>query len=61
MVPTFELTDEEVLERLYKMLKLANIVPLTVFEFSTNNPPPAVSRFLFIRVLPIFLLYPFFA
>ena len=61
MVPALELTNEEVLERLQKMLQGASVVPLTVSEFSTNNPPPAVSRFLFIRVLPIFLLYPFFA
>ena len=39
MVPALELTDEEVLERLQKMLKGASVVPLTVFEFSANNPP----------------------
>ena len=61
MVPTLELTDEEVLERLQKMLKGASVVPLTVSEYSANNPPPAVSRFLFIRILSVFLLYPFFA
>ena len=61
MVPALELTDEEVLEHLQKMLKGASVVPLTISEFSTNNPPPAVSRFLFVRVLPVFLLYPFFA
>ena len=43
MVPALELTDEEVLERLQKMLKGASVVPLTVSEFSTNNSPPAVS------------------
>ena len=59
MVLTLELTDEEVLERLQKMLKGASIVP-TVSEFSANNLPPAVSRFLFMRVLSVFLLlYPF--
>ena len=61
MVPALELTDEEVLERLQKMLKGASVVSLTISEFSANNPPPAVSCFLFIWVLPIFLLYPFFA
>ena len=45
MVPALELTDEEVLERLQKMLKGASVVPLTVSEFSANNPPPAVSCF----------------
>ena len=59
MVPALELTDEEVLEHLQKMLKGASVVPLTVSEFSANNPPPAVSHFLFVRVLSILLLYPF--
>ena len=43
MVPALELTDEEVLEHLQKMLKGASVVPLTVSEFSANNSPPAVS------------------
>ena len=60
MVPALELTDEEVLERLQKMLKGASVVLLTVSKFSANNPPLAVSRFLFVRVLSVFLLYPFF-
>ena len=60
MVPALELTDEEVLERLQKMLKGASVVPLTVSEYSANNPPPTVSHFLFVRVLSVFLLlYPF--
>ena len=60
MVPALELTDEEVLERLQKMLKGASVVPLTVFEFCAKNPPLAVSCFLFVRVLSVFLLlYPF--
>ena len=45
MVPALELTNEEVLERLQKMLKGASVVPLTISEFSANNPPPAVSCF----------------
>ena len=56
MVPALELTDEEVLERLQKMLKGASIVPLAVFEFSAYNPPPAVSHLFFARVLSVFLL-----
>ena len=56
MVPALELTDEEVLEHLQKMLKGASVVPLTVSEYSTNNPPPTVSHFLFVRVLSVFLL-----
>ena len=60
MVPALELTDEEVLEHLQKLLKGASVVPLTVSEFSANNPPLAVSSFLFMRVLSVFLLlYPF--
>ena len=57
MVPALELTDEEVLERLQKMLKGASVVPPTVSEFSANNPPPAISCFLLVRVLYVFLLY----
>ena len=60
MISALELTDEEVLERLQKMLKGASVVPLTVSEYSANNPSLAVSRFLFVRVLSVFLLlYPF--
>ena len=60
MVPALELTNEDVLERLQKMLKGESVVPLTVSEYSANNLPPAVSRFLFVRILSIFLLmYPF--
>ena len=60
MVPALELTDEEVLECLQKMLKGASVVPLTVSEYSANNPPLAVSHFSFVRVFSVFLLlYPF--
>ena len=56
MVLALELTDEEVLEHLQKMLKGASIVPLTVSEYSANNPPPAVSHFSFVQVFSVFLL-----
>ena len=56
MVPALELTDEEVLERLQKMLKGASVVPLIVSEYYAKNPPPAISCFLFVRVLFVFLL-----
>ena len=56
MVPALELTDEEVLERLQKMLKGASVVPLTISKYCAKNPPPAVSCFLFVRVLFVFLL-----
>ena len=56
MVPALELTDEEVLEHLQKMLKGASVVPLTISEYCAKNPPPAISCFLFVRVLFVFLL-----
>ena len=43
MVPALELTDEEVLEHLQKMLKGVSGVPLVVLEYSAKNPPPAMS------------------
>jgi hypothetical protein len=43
MVPTQELTKEEVLERLHKTLKGVSVVPLRVDEFTDENPPPAIS------------------
>ena len=45
MVPALELTDEEVLERLQKMLKGVSVVPHAVIEYCANNPPPAVTEF----------------
>ena len=45
MVLALELTGEEVLERLQKMLKGVSVVPHTVPEYCANNPPPAVSFF----------------
>ena len=45
MVPALELTDEEVLERLQKMLKGVSVVPHAVLEYCANNMPPAVSCF----------------
>ena len=45
MVPALELTDEEVLERLQKMLKGVSVVPHAIPEYCVNNPSPAVSCF----------------
>ena len=45
MVSALELTDEEVLEHLQKMLKGVSVVPHAVLEYCANNPPPAVSCF----------------
>ena len=61
MVPALELTDEEVLERLQKMLKGVSVVPLAVLEYSANNPPPAVScSFLMLVLLNVFCRIHFF-
>jgi hypothetical protein len=46
MVPALELTDEEVLESLQKILKGVSVVPHTVPKYCTNNPPPSMSCFL---------------
>jgi hypothetical protein len=47
MVPALELTKEEVLERLRKVLKGVTIVPHAVPEYCGDNPPPAMSYFTF--------------
>jgi hypothetical protein len=39
MVPTLELTKEEVLERLKKVLKGVTIVPHVVPKYRGDNPP----------------------
>jgi hypothetical protein len=43
IVSDLELTEEEVLEHLKKILKGVNVVPHTVPEYRADNPPPAVS------------------
>jgi RecA-family ATPase len=43
MVPALELTEEEVLERLRKVLKRVTIVPHTVPKYCEDNPSPDVS------------------
>ena len=59
MVPALELTDEEVLERLQKMLKGVSVVPLAVLEYSAKNPPPTVScSFLYLGTFDSLSLYP---
>ena len=55
MVPALELTGEEVLERLKKMLKGVSIVPHTVPEYCANNSPPAVSCFFLCGYFSYFL------
>jgi hypothetical protein len=42
-VPALDLTEEEVLERLKKILKGVSVVPHTVPEYCADNPPPVVS------------------
>ena len=51
MVPALELTYEEVLERLQKMLKGVSVVPLAVLEYSAKNSPSTVSCSFLMRVL----------
>jgi hypothetical protein len=46
MVLALELTEEEVLEHLKKILKGVSVIPHTVPEYRANNPP-AVSCFTF--------------
>jgi hypothetical protein len=45
MVPALELTEEEVLECLKKILKGVCVVPLMVLKYHVDNPPPTVSCF----------------
>jgi hypothetical protein len=45
MVLTLELTEEEVLEHLKKILKGVSVVPHIVSEHRADNPPPAMSCF----------------
>jgi hypothetical protein len=45
MVPALELTDEEVLERLKKILKGVSVVPHLVPEYRADNPSLAISCF----------------
>ena len=47
MVPTRELTEDEVLERLCKILKGVSVIPHRVDEYSATSPPPAISVLLF--------------
>ena len=59
MVPALELTDEEVLEHLQKMLKGVSVVLLVVLEYNAKNPPPAVSySFLYSGTFDSLSLYP---
>jgi len=59
MVPALELTGEEVLERLQKMLKGVSVIPPAVPEYSANNPPPAVSCLSSFFFLFEFFMYSF--
>ena len=61
MVPALELTYEEVLERLQKMLKGVSVVLHTILEYCANNPPPTVSCFLMWVLFVFPLLSPLFA
>jgi hypothetical protein len=43
MVPALELTEEEVLEHLKKILKGVTIIPHRVIEYRADNPSLVVS------------------
>jgi RecA-family ATPase len=43
MIPMQELIEEEILERLRKILKGVNVIPHQVNKFSATNLPPVVS------------------
>jgi hypothetical protein len=47
MVSTRELTEDKVLECLWKILKGVSVIPHRVDEYTAASPPHAVSVFLF--------------
>jgi hypothetical protein len=55
MVPALELTEEEVLKRLRKVLKGVTIVPHAVPEYCGDNPPLAVNCFTFREYFPLYI------
>jgi hypothetical protein len=60
MVPALELTEEEVLECLKKVLKGVTIVSHVVPEYRGNNPPPAVSCFICASIFSSLLILSIF-
>jgi hypothetical protein len=56
MVSAMELTEEEVMECLKKILKGVSVVPHTVPEYRADNLPPAVSCFSSVSTL--FFIFP---
>ncbi|XP_066358981.1 uncharacterized protein [Miscanthus floridulus] len=56
MVPALELTGEEVLERLQKMLKGVSVIPPAISKFSAINPPPAELGWNFVDPIPLDVL-----
>jgi hypothetical protein len=55
MVPTLELTEEEVLELLRKVVKGVTIVPHAVPKYCGDNPPLAVSCFYFCEYFSLYI------
>jgi hypothetical protein len=45
MVPALDLTNEEVVEHLQKILKGVSVIPHMVPKYHADNPPPATSCF----------------
>jgi hypothetical protein len=61
MVPALELTEEEVLEPLKKVLKGMTIVPRTVPEYHVDQTPPSISCFVLREYFPpLFNYYEYF-
>jgi hypothetical protein len=56
MVPALELTEEEVLKRLKKVLKGVTIVPHTVPEYRGDNSSPALSCFICVSIFSSLLV-----
>jgi hypothetical protein len=56
MVLALELTEEEVLERLKKILKGVSIILHTVSEYRADNPSPAISCLSSVSIL--FFIFP---
>jgi hypothetical protein len=57
MVPALELTNEDALEHLKKILKGVSIILHPVLEYYADNPPPAVSCFFFCEYFTLYISF----
>jgi hypothetical protein len=58
IVLALELTEEEVLERLKKVLKRVTVVPHMVLEYHADRSPPSISCFVLREYFLSFFLLP---